>query len=79
MYHFVYKTVNTKNGVNNPAFGKVACNAKPVQLHNKLTGETRSFTSLQQAADFLGMARQNVRKIMQGKAKSRRGWIITQL
>lgn len=68
--------VENQWGENNPAYGKVANNAKGV-LAEHLDGRQLKFNSIQECADTLGFARGNIRNLLYKGIRGRRGWKIS--
>lgn len=68
--------VENQWGENNPAYGKVANNAKGV-LAEHLDGRQLKFNSKQECADTLGFARGNIRNLLYKGIRGRRGWKIS--
>lgn len=63
-------------GDKNPAFGKIAHNAKGV-IAEHLEGTKLSFSSIKECADTLGFARANIRNLLYKGIRGRRGWKIS--
>lgn len=63
-------------GSNNHMFGKIAHNAKKVQAVHK-DGRTHRAESIEALGGMIGIARQNVRKLLQHGERGRRGWVVT--
>lgn len=68
--------VENQWGENNPAYGKVAHNAKGV-LAEHLDGRRLKFDSIQDCAEALGFARANIRNLLYKGIRGRRGWKIS--
>ena len=68
--------VENQWGENNPAYGKVANNAKGV-IAEHLDGRRFKFASIQDCADTLGFARGNIRNLLYKGIRGRRGWKIS--
>lgn len=68
--------VENQWGENNPAYGKVANNAKGV-IAEHLDGRRFKFDSIQDCADALGFARGNIRNLLYKGIRGRRGWKIS--
>ena len=68
--------VENQWGENNPAYGKVANNAKGV-IAEHLDGRRLEFDSIQDCADTLGFARGNIRNLLYKGIRGRRGWKIS--
>lgn len=63
-------------GDKNPAFGKIAHNAKGVVAEH-LDGTKLFFSSIQECADTLGFARANIRNLLYKSIRGKRGWKIS--
>lgn len=68
--------VENQWGENNPAYGKVANNAKGV-IAEHLDGRRFKFDSIQDCAEALGFARGNIRNLLYKGIRGRRGWKIS--
>lgn len=68
--------VENQWGENNPAYGKVANNAKGVVAEH-LDGRRFKFDSIQDCADTLEFARGNIRNLLYKGIRGRRGWKIS--
>lgn len=68
--------VENQWGENNPAYGKVANNAKGV-IAEHLDGRRLEFDSIQDCAGTLGFARGNIRNLLYKGIRGRRGWKIS--
>ena len=65
-----------QTGKNNPMYGKPAINAKKAQAVHK-DGRIVVADSIEALGTRIGIARQNVRKLMQSGKRGKMGWLVT--
>ena len=63
-------------GEKNHMYGKIAPNAKPVKAEHR-DGRSLCATSIEALGELIGIARQNVRKLLYSGKRGRRGWLVT--
>lgn len=67
--------VQDQSGEKNPMYGKVAHNAKRVRADHR-DGRELEASSVEELSNLIGIARVNVRRLLQKGHRGRRGWKV---